>query len=94
MDITEKPLEPVNGHNKQRRESSDSKKAQEKLQQQTKSGQDQSRSKSVEGKNKDKSGKMSVEEKRKSAPVRPVENIDEWKKGAIVKQESLEEKTR
>ncbi|XP_016845889.1 serine/threonine-protein kinase 10 isoform X3 [Nasonia vitripennis] len=75
----------VNGESKQRR-SSESKKpptTPEKPQ-----SQDQSRSKSVE--NKPSSGstpgkpaatrQMSVEEKRKSAPVKPVDNIDEWKK--------------
>ncbi|XP_058808157.1 serine/threonine-protein kinase 10 isoform X2 [Phymastichus coffea] len=79
----EAAIKPVNGESKQRRSSEGARKPPlipEKP--------DQSRSKSVEGKNRN------VEEKRKSAPIKPVENIDEWKKPVYSMQSSLEEKER
>lgn len=76
---------PVNGESKQRRSSESKKPPTTPEKPQT---QDQSRSKSVESK--PSSGgtpgkpaaarQMSVEEKRKSAPVKPVDSIEEWKK--------------
>lgn len=79
----EAAMKPVNGESKQRRSSDGGRKPP-----QTPEKPDQSRSKSVEGKNRN------VEEKRKSAPIKPVENIEEWKKPEYNKQSSLEEKQR
>lgn len=65
---------------------------------QTHDQQQSSRSKSVEGKPSAptvKSKPMSVEEKRKSAPVKPPDSpTEDWKKPPLQKQGSLNEKNR
>ncbi|KAJ8667247.1 hypothetical protein QAD02_008909 [Eretmocerus hayati] len=74
---------PVNGDDdkviQQRRDSEGKKKVPEKKPVEPEQQQPQSRPKSAEG----KAGKSRNDEKRKSAPVKPVDNIEEWRKPPI-----------